>query len=510
VNTRMTCALSAVGALGASLALATPTLAATTPTLYVNGSNGSDTTATGANTCRLDTHPCATIQHAINEAPATAKITVAAGLYPEQLVISGKNLSISGVNSGKDSGNDPSVDTIIQPTSLAITQNDPTHPGTNQADIVTFSGAKSGGLSDLTVDGSQATETDGATNYVGVFMLNSAGTLSGDQIENVQHDQGSFGDQPGANGGVLVANSDGKARTVTMSSLDVTAYDKNGITCRSIGTTCNISDSTVAGIGATGLNAQNGIELYGITGASVKDTSVENNTYTSPNYPTSFSNGTGILVINVGKLSLTGNDTEYNDENIAAIEDQSDFVSGPAQGAWTISGNTASNATNEGSAPDTTAVPFGDQVGDGIDLEGASKATVENNTVENNADWGIALFGAVGSKIGAANAGNTVTGNDYDGIYLGEYVPGQPSKSNIVSYNTSSDNGHDGILASGNDSSGDAQAIGNTFGHNTLSLDGTYDAEDDSTGAKTAHTANTWTGNTCTPAGDAVPGAICS
>ncbi len=414
-------------------------------------------------------------------------------MYPEQLTITNKNLTITGASEGS---------TIIDPSALNTTTNDPTHPGTAQADIVTFSGAKSGGLADLTVDGSKFTETDGGTNYVGVFMLDSAGTLNSVAVENVQHDTSSFGDQPGANGGVLVANDDEASRTVAMTGVDVTAYDKNGITCRSIGTTCNITGSAVTGSGSSVDNAQNGIELYGITGASVKSTTVNANTFGNPN-SAAYTNGSGILVINVGKLTLSGNTVKNNDVNIDAIED-SGFAAGPTQGAWAITGNTVSAATNAQGAP------LGAGIGDGIDLSGANAVTVYSNTVTGNAEWGIALFGETNSKVGADGKANTVTGNTDDGIYVGEYAENDPSTGNSIAYNKSNTNLGDGILAAGLDGSGYQQAMNNTFGHNTLQNNDGYDAQDLSMGAKTAGTANTWTGDKCLPAHDADPGAICS
>ena len=125
MHSRMFRALGAAGAVGASLAFAGPALAASAPTLYVNGSTGNDSNSNGnPNTCRLSSNPCATIQHAIGEAPTTAKISVAAGTYAEQLTITSKNLTITGAGEG----NDATADTIIDPSSLATSTDDPRIP----------------------------------------------------------------------------------------------------------------------------------------------------------------------------------------------------------------------------------------------------------------------------------------------------------------------------------------------------------------------------------------------
>ena len=67
-----------------------------------------------------------------------------------------------------------------------------------------------------------------------------------------------FGCQDGL--GVYVASDAGAHSTVIMTTDTVQPYDKNGITCDDVGTTCTIESSTVTGIGATPLIAQNGIQ----------------------------------------------------------------------------------------------------------------------------------------------------------------------------------------------------------------------------------------------------------
>lgn len=507
MHTRMFRALGAVGVLGASLALASPAFAAN-PVLYVNGTTGSDA---GPNTCRLSGHPCATIHHAVEVAPGAATIKVAAGTYDEQVLVTGKNLTISGAGIGK---------TIIRPTSLSVSSTtDPNHAGVAQSDIVAFTDAKSGGVKGVTVDGSAAPETNCDANYVGVYFDDASGTLSSDAINNVEHDQGTFGCQAGANGGVYVANDDATtgtsgSYTVKMTTVTVNGYTKDGITCRDLDTNCSIKGSKVTGIGATGLTAQNGIELYGITGGSVSGTTVTANSYTSPGFTLdngNYATGSGILAINVSDLSLTGDHVNNNDENIVGIEDPS-YAGFSTQGTWTISKNTVASGTNDTGQGTTVAVPQGDGVGDGIDLENVGAATLYGNTVTKNAEWGIALYGADGTTIGGTGSGqrNTITSNGDDGIWLGEYAQNVPSTNNAVTNNLVKGNKNDGILAAGADSSNAQQAINNTFDTNLLEGNLHYDAEDNSSGTGTSGTANNWTGNVCMPASDSNPSGLCS
>jgi parallel beta-helix repeat protein len=516
----------AAGTLGASLAFAGSALAAPSPyaphgsrhathhhavrqavkpatsgaKLYVNGGSGTD--QGGANTCRLSTNPCATITHAISVAPATATIEVAGGTYAEQLSIVGKNLTINGAGSTR---------TIIDPASLTPDNNDP-NTTSPQAVIVEFQNTKSGGLSNLTVSGSGSgsTEpTDGSCDqdFVGVEFANASGTLSSDAVTGVQEQQAFFGCQQGL--AVYVANNNGGPEGVTMKALAVTQYQKDGIDCDDSGTTCTISGSTVTGIGPTGLTAQNGIETDAGVTASIKSSTVTGNSYTSPDYTTSgtFFTASGILAYDTTNLTVSSNKVNNNDENIVGYNDGT----GPAQGAWLISKNTVTAATN-----DTGAVPLGDSVGDGIDLYGtggAGSTDVYGNTVSNNADWGIALFGADGALVGGTASGqrNTVSQNADDGIFLGEFSAGVPSSGNTFTNNLVKGNKDDGILAAGPDSSNDQQATSNTFFKNLLQTNVRYDAEDLSTGGTgTDGTQNTWTTNTCKPAKDSSPLGLCS
>lgn len=210
-------------------------------------------------------------------------------------------------------------------------------------------------------------------------------TLSSDAVTGIQEQQADFGCQQGLS--VYVANNTG-LEAVTMKTLAVTKYQKDGIDCAHIGTTCTISGSTVTGIGPTGTTAQNGVEVDAGVTASITGGTIAGNSYTSPDYTTmgTVYTGSGILAYDTTNLTVSSNKVNHNDENIVGFNDGT----GPAQGAWLISKNTVTAATN-----DTGAVPPGDSVDDGIDLYGtggAGSATdVYGNTVTSNADWGITL-----------------------------------------------------------------------------------------------------------------------
>ncbi len=430
--------------------------------LYVN------TAGTDAGACTF-ADPCATITHALSLAVNGSKIHVASGTYDEQLVI---NKSVSIVGSASKSN-----PTILDPSSLPMSDSDTDSPQAQYAIVDVTSGAKVK-LTRLTINGdlAQSQFTGCADDFVGVYYHDASGTMSGDTVTNVELPMGLFGCQDGL--GVYVASDAGSTSKVSMSHDSVTKYDKNGITCDDAGTTCTITDSSVTGVGPTGLVAQNGIQFYDAFSGSITGNTVSRDTYTGGGY-----SAAGLLLISTGSLAVSANTASDSDVNIYLGTDGT----GLAAGHWSVTGNTVTGATDK--------VPGGASgFGDGIQLDSTSNAvTISGNKVTGSAENGISVFSAAGATLSS----NTVSHNLGDGIYIGG--PGSfvqsASTGNTISDNTLQKNGQDGILA-------DSNSASNQFTANKLTKNFRYDIDDQGT-------TNTWTGNTCTPAGDSNPGGLC-
>ncbi|HEY1915569.1 MAG TPA: right-handed parallel beta-helix repeat-containing protein [Streptosporangiaceae bacterium] len=449
---------------GGTLAALTPLAQATsTGTLYVS------TTGTDSGTCRLPANPCQTISYALTKAPSGATIKVAAGDYPQPLQIT-QAVTIIGAGS-------TSAGTVIDPATL-ITDSD-TDSSTPQDAVIDIPSTTGVTLKSIDVDGENALGnfTGCGTDFVGVYYHDSSGALTGVQVTNIQLPQSLFGCQDGQ--GVYVASDAGDTSSVDMTRLNVNTFDKNGVTCDDAGTTCSLVSSKVTGIGETPTIAQNGFQGFDAASVTLTSDTIKGNSYTGGGAGNSAS---GILIYDVGSVSLTTNTVTTSDVDIYLGDDGT----GPTAGAWTINGNTVTKGTDN--------VPGGAQgYGDGIDVDSTSNPVrISDNTVSSDAEYGIALTGASHALV----TGNTVTRNKSDGIYVGG--PGSAdntSSSNTISDNASNGNKGDGILA-------DTNSAANLFESNTAYQNVNYDLED-------LGSANTWTSNTCRPAHDSNPSGLC-
>ncbi len=437
---------------------------AATGKLYVS------TTGTDTGTCTSSSAPCATIDYALTQAAPNAKIEVAAGTYTQQVVVT-KNTTIVGAAGGG---------TIIDPSTIPTSDTD-TGRGIPVYAIVDVQPHAHLIMKNVVVNGSgaQSQFTDCSGNFTGIYYHDAIGQLTQDTVQNIELAPPLFGCQDGY--GVYVASDSGSNSSVTIDEVTVTAYQKNGIACRDVGTSCGIENSTVTGIGPTSQIAQNGIEVYEANSAAVQGNTVSGNTYTGGG---ASNQATGLLLLDIGSVSATGNTLTSNDIDAYV---GSDGTNPTKQTGYFVTDNTMSNATDK--------VPGGGVgYGDGIQVDSASApVTVSDNTVSANAENGISLLGVSNATV----SGNSATKDVGDGIYVGG--PGSfntgGSSNNTITNNTAKKNGESGIVA-------DSDSSDNSFSGNTGTTNKQYDLLDLGTG-------NTWTGNTCTPPGDSSPAGLC-
>lgn len=455
------------GMVGGTVTALTPLAQATSAgTLYVNATSGAD-----GGTCRLQTHPCASISYALTQAPAGATIKVAAGQYPQPLTIT-QPVTIQGA------GISPTTGTVINPATLGSdTDTDGSQTESTVVDVKNTTGVN---LRGLDIDGSPAEGNFNscALGFVGVYYHDASGSMKTVKVQNIRLPLDLFGCQDGL---AVYAASDADATTsLSMTGLTVTAFDKNGVTCDDAGTTCSLASSHITGIGSTGLIAQNGFQGFDAASVTLSGDTVTKDTYTGGG---NGNQATGLLIYDVGAVSVTGSTLSANDVDGYFADDGT----GPAAGTWTVSGNTVTTATDKVAGGETG-------YGDGIDLDSTSNSvTISSNTVKNDAEYGIALTGASNSTV----TGNTVTGNKSDGIYVGG--PGSAitqSQGNEISLNATNANKADGIFA-------DSDAVNNTFSANTAFQNVAFDLHEASPGS------NDWSSNTCRPVHDSNPAGLC-
>ncbi len=460
----------------ASLVVLSGTASASPSKLYVAPGG-----ANGGNSCQSSAHPCQTIGFALSLANAGAKIYLAAGTYNEQITIT-KPVTITGAGSGSS---------IIKPSAVPLsdTDTDSTYPQFYVVDVKNTSGVT---LKGVGINGSAATPTfdnDGyacGQDYVGIYFHDASGTLTSDSVTGINLPPDLFGCQGGQ--GIYVTTDHGSASpsNVTMTSLSVNNYDKNGITCDDPATVCTIDTSTIVGIGSTPLIAQNGIQIWASSG-TLSGNTITGNTYDGPDYAAS-----GILIGDPYVLSVAKNNLSGNDSNIYLLQVQGpDYVycgdtsytctdPGKSGTTFSFSDNVTSYATN------VYPNPIGTGYGDGLDLDSVTTAaSLDGNTSSSDPGNGISLYGTTSVAVEK----NTLS-SDGNGIYLGSGTASATATDNNLTSNKVSGSAIDGILA-------DTTTVGNLLKRNTVSSSGDVDARDNSTGSGTRGTANTWTADAC-------------
>ncbi|MEF8786424.1 MAG: right-handed parallel beta-helix repeat-containing protein [Haloarculaceae archaeon] len=229
------------------------------------------------------------IQDAISEASPGDVIGLGNGTFSEQVVVD-KELTLVGLGSG--------TTTIRSPASVSrrFRWNDnPVTPVVSiEADNVTVRG--------LSIERSPSvSETRTVVGVAGRDASTSLTDISVESAESEQHDIG-----------ILVSNTDGLDRRITIENCDIRNYQYSGIVAAGSGLDFRVAETTVAGLGPIRANRQQGIRVSGADRATLLGNTV------ADNYFTNSSTSAGVIVVDVPDAFLAWNDIEGNNNGIAA------------------------------------------------------------------------------------------------------------------------------------------------------------------------------------------------
>lgn len=355
-----------------------------------------------------------TISLAIASVPANSTIFVCPGTYPEQLLIT-KSLTITGVaGNGLTGGtavgaNNPVITVpaggvLVNAADLYNAQ-----PIAAQIAVLPGTGPVNVKLNNLAVDGSNNLLPDCSVDLVGIYYQNTSGTINEMATRFQELAPDLFGCQDGLAIYVESGYMTGGTAVVTIENNSVHDYDKNGITADGSGTVATIIGNYVVGIGATPLIAQNGIQVSDGATGSVKNNTVTDDNYISPNGGPYYS-ATGILLYDSGTLS-------------AGITVSGNTVSS-SQGGIVTYGDSFGTADNNSITLNkiTTSPAAGPYQLDGIDMC-SNHNTATSNTVFNSSGSGVHIDSTCTESTGQSGNNSTVTKNTLNeacaGVLLG-------------------------------------------------------------------------------------------
>ena len=222
--------MSAVVAVGFA---ATATAGAGRPVLFVD--KGGHATGLG---CRGGETAYTSIQAALDVAKPGSTIQICAGIYDEQVVVTTSQITIRGVN--------PAL-TVIRPSALPVDPGSPIGAGAPRKAVVLVNGAKDVHITELSIDGSRA--DTGSTKFancfeqgftLGLYFRNSSGVIASIHTTATRS-------AARCSAGIFVERGPGGTDHVTVHENSVDDFGLDGIVCNGAGTSCTISDNSVAG-----------------------------------------------------------------------------------------------------------------------------------------------------------------------------------------------------------------------------------------------------------------------
>ncbi|MFZ0185185.1 MAG: right-handed parallel beta-helix repeat-containing protein [Nitrosotalea sp.] len=269
------------------------------------------------------------IQSAIDASASGSTICLDAAVYHENIVIT-KPLTLEGVGHAIQNGESHNLNdiAILEPTNLVSTTSDIDNSHNLSAPIILVQGG-SAGLTGVTIQnlevngniiGSKLTDCGlDASNPepVGIMFQSASGTIDDVVSLDVESNQALFGCQDDAGLGIFVQTATGLNSNVLIKDSSITNYQKNGITCNDAGTSCDVSNDVVAGIGQTTLTAQNGVQIaYGATG-TIENSQISGDSYSAASdtedYFTSLYQATGILLFDAPGVVISNNAVSLSD-----------------------------------------------------------------------------------------------------------------------------------------------------------------------------------------------------
>jgi hypothetical protein len=374
--------------------------------------------------------PCS-VTTAVATATPNTRILLSAGTYDAQLTIATSDLTIQGNGA-----------VVIQPTAVSAnaTKTDGVTPV--EAIVAVAPGTTGVTIANVTIDGSQAGfPACSGTSFSGVEFHDASGSLSHVTVQHTQPADGITGCQVGD---AIYIGSGEAVANVSMTNVTVSAYNKNGITCKGPGTTCTISSATVTGT-PTAAIAQNGIQFSLDAGGSINKATVSHDTNLS-----ACGCASGILIYQANSgVAVTNSKVTSSDNNIYVYESTGFNISTTSSTKSTLSdGLTLDNVdgavVNGGS--------FSSNAGNGIGSYGGTNSVITGTTTSKNVASGIYLDGSDGDATGNSVSSNTVKSNHGPGIWANTGADSNAFQSNTMRHNApdAQDNGA-GNSWSGND-----------------------------------------------------------
>lgn len=261
-------------------------------------------------TCSESTTP---IQAAVTFAADGEVVVIETGTYVEQVIISGKNITLQA------SGN------VVLQAPNALAANYGSAPNLNRG-IIFVENATNVVIDGLEVDGLGK----GNANYriYGILYHNAGGAIINNEIHGIR-DNPWGGNQHG--NAIYVMNDDGVARSIEIANNDVYDFQKNGIVANSIvggvgdgALTADIHDNTITGQGITGVNGQNGIQMWGSQG-TIQDNILSDFVYYDSTHTGWMA--TCILVLDPGgEISVLGNQASNCDGGLVIQSDTDSII----------------------------------------------------------------------------------------------------------------------------------------------------------------------------------------